>query len=262
MWTLGCAAGFVSGVVVLRARGALRVSSVVALGWAWGGLLLGAKLHYRLETMSPMDAVMILSPADVLTPGMRLPLGLLLGGVLAGLWTLAVRGPVLATGDALAVAASVAIPIGRIGCLSQGCCMGGTCSAWISPICRRFAAGTEAYTAQLHRHLIAPGDALSLPAHQLPIYFAIASLLTLAVLVVLLRRNAPSGTLLAVFCIARPVTKLMLEPLRATARPELLMLGIPSFVLFVTVIVLVACAARRRQLAPRWQSERERSVGR
>ncbi|HEV7731501.1 MAG TPA: prolipoprotein diacylglyceryl transferase family protein [Candidatus Binatia bacterium] len=244
-WTLGCATGFVAGCVVLRARGALRLSTLLALGWAWGGLLVGAKLHYRLEGMSVADALW-LTPAEMLTAGMRLPLGLLVGGVLAGGWCLLVGAPWRQTGDALAVAASVAIPIGRIGCLANGCCTGGVCIAWPTWLCTRYGPGTETYAMQLGQRLISSYDAVSLPAHPLPIYFALASLVTLAVLVVMLRRGAPPGALLAVFCVVRPATKLALEPLRATPRPQLLMVGIPMTVLVVTCVVLGVLAVRRR----------------
>jgi prolipoprotein diacylglyceryltransferase/tetratricopeptide (TPR) repeat protein len=242
-WTLGASVGFLAGLLVLHVRRALRPTTVFALGLAWGGMLVGAKLQYRLEHFPPLSALWF-SLGDVLDPGMRIPMGLLTGGLLAGLWCVAVRAPWRETGDALAVAASTLIPIGRIGCLTNGCCMGGPCPSWL-PFCPRYTPGSEAYNAQLRDNLITLSSPLSLPAHPLPVYFAVGSLLTLAVLVWLLRRGARPGTLLAVFMVVRPLTKIALETLRAEPRPPLLMLGIPTFELTAAVVVLGILYARR-----------------
>jgi len=252
IWTAGAATGFVAAVAMLRARRAVSVSTVLALGWAWAGLLIGAKWQYQLEQF-PLTGALWLSPGEVLEPGLRLPLGLLVGGMLAGLWCLAVGAPWRATGDALAVAASAMMPIGRIGCLVNGCCMGAVCGRFAA-FCLRYPPGSEAYTAQLSDDLIPASAPLSLPAHPLPLYFAASSLVILGVLLWLYRRGAPQGALLATFCILEPLVKLMLEPLRATPRPPALMVGIPLSVLTVSSIVLVAkyrriVAARRSAVA-------------
>lgn len=107
--------------------------------------------------------------------------------------------------------------------------------------------GSEAYHQQLGLGLISPYDTVSLPVHPLAAYFGIASLLTLAVLVVLLRRGAAPGTCLAVFCVLRLAAKLALEPLRAMPRPAPLMVGIPTVVLVTTCLVVVAVWWRRRE---------------
>jgi prolipoprotein diacylglyceryltransferase/tetratricopeptide (TPR) repeat protein len=242
-WTLGASTGFVAGLLVLYVRGALRPTTVFALGLAWGGMLVGAKLQYRLEHF-PLGFALQFSAGDVLEPGMRIPMGLLVGGVLAGLWCVAVRAPWRETGDALAVAASAMIPLGRIGCMTNGCCMGAPCPSWL-PFCPRYTAGSEAYNAQLRGNLITLSSPLSLPAHPLPAYFALASLATLVVLVWMLRRGARPGALLAVFMVVRPIAKMALETLRADPRPPLLMLGIPTLELTAAVLVLAFVYARR-----------------
>src|SRR5215813_4266559 len=253
IWTAGAATGFLAAVTMLRARRALSSSTVLALGWAWAGLLIGAKWQYRLEQF-PLLGALWMSPGEVLAPGLRLPLGLLVGGMLAGLWCLAVGAPWRATGDALAVAASAMMPIGRIGCLVNGCCMGAVCGRFAA-FCLRYPPGSEAYTVQLSDDLIPASAPLSLPAHPLPLYFAASSLVILAVLLWLYRRGAPQGALLATFCILEPLVKLLLEPLRATPRPPALMVGIPLSVLTVSSIVLVAkyrqiVVAHRSTVAP------------
>ena len=245
LWTAGAAAGFVAGVLVLRARGALGVATVIALGWAWEGLFLGSKWHFRLEHY-PLPAALWVTPRELFEPGVRMPLGLLTGGLLAGLWCLLVRAPWRETGDALAVAACVMMPIGRIGCLLNGCCMGAACGG-VAPFCLRYPPSTDAYQAQVGRGLLRGTEALSLPAHPLPVYFALAALALLAVLLWLQRRSVPPGALLAVFCIAEPATKLLLEPLRANPRPPVLMVGIPATILTVAATVVLVAWLRRRE---------------
>ncbi len=250
-WTTGCVAGVVAAIVVLRARRALAPATVMALGVAWGGLYLGAKWHYRLEFESVPQALLI-SPAAGLDPGMRLPLGLLTGALLAGLWCLMTRAPWRETGDALAVAASTLIPIGRIGCLVAGCCGGTVCGRW-ALLCWRYGPGTESFSYQVRAGLIPSDSVLSQPAHPLPLYFALASLLTLGILVWLLRRGAPAGALLLAFGILRPLAKLSLEPLRAFPRPPGLMIGIPASVLVCSVAAIIVWRFRQasiRRLQP------------
>ncbi|HJQ84907.1 MAG TPA: prolipoprotein diacylglyceryl transferase family protein [Candidatus Binatia bacterium] len=233
LWTFGCVCGVVAGLAVLHRRDAFGASTVLALGVAWGGLIVGSKLQARIETMPPGAAVLI--PWDQwLTPGRRIPLGLLTGALLAAAWCRACRAPWRETGDALAVAASVMIPIGRVGCLSYGCCMGTVCGPITMPFCRLFSPGTPA----------------SLAPHPLPLYFAVASLLTLGVLLGLLRRGAPAGSLLLAFCILRPLTKLALEPLRAEVVESILMEAIPLVVLALaaSIALRLAWLSRGRQL--------------
>src|SRR5207247_1232484 len=192
-WAAGYFAGFLAGLLMLRARRALTPATVGALVVAIVGCAVGAKWQYRFE-QAPLElhalvGALLVSPRELFAP-----------------WR--------ATGDALAVWASVLIPIGRLGCLANGCCMGRACGRF-ALFCWRHAPDTQAYNAQVAAHLI-PADApLSLPAHPLPLYFAMASLLTLGVLLWLFHRGAPAGSLLAAFCILRPAAKLALEPLRA-----------------------------------------------
>lgn len=256
-WLAGGLAGYAAAFQVLRVRRALTPATVAAVVIAAHGLWIGAKMQERLEHFPTLEALMM-SPRDLLTPGMHVPLGLLTGAVAAGLWCWLVRAPWRETGDALAVAASTLIAIGRIGCLMNGCCMGGVCGRW-APFCLRYPPGTESYDQQVTLGLITNAASLSLPAHPLPIYFGVGSLLTLVGLVWLLRRGAAPGTLGTIFCVVRPATKLALEPLRAAAPggPTGLMLAIPSGVLFVTVAVLAWS-----RVAPLWRASRPDALAR
>src|SRR5207237_1892998 len=109
------------------------------------------------------------------------------------------------------------IAVGRLGCFLSGCCTGSLCPTWMHRLCVRYPPGTEAYNHQLAAHMLEAGSAFSLPVYPLPMYFGLASLLTLVLLIKLLRRNARSGTLLLTFCIIRPLTRLVLDPLRAVS---------------------------------------------
>jgi prolipoprotein diacylglyceryltransferase len=240
IWTAAGATGFLAGTLVLRHRGLASLRGLLVLAAGWCGLLVGAKWQFRLESL-PVGEALLVSPADLLTPGMRLPLGLLTGALFAALHCAIMRFPWLDAGDALAVAASVVIPIGRIACLLNGCCMGTVCPAWAAAFCLRFPPGSETYNAQLRAEVITLAAPVSLPAHPLPLYFAAASILTLIVLLWLLRRGAPAGALLAAFCLLRPLAKLALEPLRAStpSGPSGLMLAIPLGVLVTTSVVLL-----------------------
>lgn len=249
-WTTGCAIGFGAGLLVLHRRGALDVRTAMALGWAWGGLIVGARWQSRMEIL-PVAGALALTPGAALEPGMRIPLGLLVGAVLGLGWCALVRAPLRATGDALAVAASVLIPIGRIGCIINGCCSGTVCPAWLGSVCWRFPATSQAWAAQRRVGLVDVSAATSLPAHPLALYFALASIATLAVLLWQLRRNTAPGTLLLTFCVLRPLAKLTLEPLRADPPHDVLMQVIPASVLTIALATLVVLSVRRAITAVR-----------
>lgn len=246
-WTAGCAAGFGAALLVLRRRGALRTGTVVALGLAWLFLFIGAKWHARLEHL-PWAEALAVPPAELFRPGRRLPLGLLASGLAATGACLLLRLPWRAVGDACAVFWSVLIPIGRLGCLSYGCCGGVACGPGLAPFCPRYAPGSEVFRAQAAAGLLPPGSAASLPAHPLPLYFAVASVATLVLLVELLRRGAPPGALLLAFGLVRPAVKLALEPLRAAPAAPELQLGIPAAT-FGAAVVGALVAVRRRAAA-------------
>jgi hypothetical protein len=243
-WTVGCITGFLAALLVLHLRRALTPASALALALAWLFLFVGSKWHSRLETL-PWTTALAVSPAELFAPGRRLPLGLLTSGVAAALACFALRLPWRHVGDALAVFWSVLIPIGRIGCMTYGCCLGTVCPPWLRPLGWRYGPGSEAFHLQLSAGVIPPTSTLSLPVHPLPLYFALASLCTLALLVSLLRRDGPPGTLLLVFCLVRPTTKLALEPLRAEAALPWLMVGIPAATLVVASTASVALLLRR-----------------
>ncbi len=243
LWCLGIFAGAMAAAWVLRRRDALSGWTIAALIVAIAGLLIGAKWHGRLEEFPILQALAI-PTGGFSDPGYRLPLGILTGGIFAGMFCLAVRAPWRAVGDALAVGACVMIAVGRLGCLYVGCCVGGVCSAWL-PWCHSYVPHSLTFLEQVDREVITTAAHASLPAHPLPLYFMAGALLLLAVLLTMLRRGAPPGTLLLVFALAHPATKLFIESFRFMPREPWLMVGVPATQLAIGVIGATAWGLRR-----------------
>lgn len=244
LWAAGIFTGSMAGLALLYRRGALNWTSFTGGVLAIVGLIVGAKLQYRLEVF-PTEYALRVPLSEILEPGMRIPLGVLLGGVVGCLFCFALRGRWRDLGDGLALGASIMVPIGRIGCFLNGCCMGTVCGAWALPVCMRFPTGSEAYNRQLRDGLIALTDGRSLPAHPLPLYFGATSIAIGLVLLVMARRRAPSGMMLLVGAILASAAKLVLETLRAEPRPPGIMFAIPETVLVAGCVVLVALYLRR-----------------
>jgi len=244
LWAAGIFTGGMATLALLLQRRAFGWSTFTGGALAVLGLVVGAKLQYRLE-LFPIGYAFNVSYSELLEPGMRIPLGVLLGGVVGCLWCLALRGPWRDLGDALALGAAIMVPIGRLGCFLNGCCMGTACGAWALPVCMRFPPGTEAYDQQLRDNLIALSAPQSLPAHPLPLYFGATSAAIAVVLLLMARRRAASGMMLLVAAVLSSAGKLVLETLRAEPRPPGPMFAIPATVLVVGGAALLAVRLRR-----------------
>ncbi len=247
LWSLGCVVGIFAAIAVLYARQVLSVRSAAAVAWALFGFVVGAKWHMRLERY-PFPEALWITPGEVLEHGFRLPLGLLVGAVLAGLWCVAMRVPWREVGDSLAVGACTLIAVGRLGCISAGCCVGKVCGSW-GPFCRVYPAGSQTYFEQVNDEVIREGAAFSLAAHPLPFYSQGAALLLLAILLWLLWRGAAPGMLLGVFVAVRPLTKLLLETFRNHPRESTLMVGVPLAEIAVVLCLALYFLARTRRSA-------------
>jgi prolipoprotein diacylglyceryltransferase len=249
-WALGvCLAGAL-GIGVLRRRDALSPDAFGALVLGFGAFVFGAKLQYQLEGL-PLLAAIRFTPTFLFDGGMRLPLGLLLGGVVTCAAAAVLGARWRSVGDAWAIGGGAMIAVGRLGCFLAGCCAGTACGAWAPRLlCLRYPPGTEVFAEQVMMGLIGPSSPASLPIHPLPLYFAAASLITTFGLVALLRRGARPGAVLLAFCIVRPLTKLALEPLRADPRPGLSMVAIPAVVLAGACLIAAVLAFRARARPP------------
>ena len=105
-WFAGGLTGMLAGTFVLRQRRALSWRVMIVYLAAAFGCLYGAKLQYRLRFL-PVPEAMLVPPGDLLVSGFHIPLGLVGGFLAAMLACRLVRVPVLAMGDALAMAAAV-----------------------------------------------------------------------------------------------------------------------------------------------------------
>jgi len=115
------------------------------------------------------------------------------------------------------------IPIGRIGCLLEGCCRGVQC-------------GSHAIFCVEQRSLL--GNQL---VHPLPLYFAALGSLVLVVLWHLMRRKAPPGTQLVAGFLLLSLGQVALEPLRAdkTVMASWPMITALLCMLVIGVVVLI-----------------------
>jgi prolipoprotein diacylglyceryltransferase len=128
---------------------------------------------------------------------------------------------------------------GRFGCLAAGCCTGTICGRWaLIPICAHGGRDSEVFARQLTQGLVDVSAEAALPTHPLPVYFMLAAVALLALLLWQLRRRAAPGTLMLTFSIVWPVSKLALEQLRETPRPPGLATAVPVAMLVASAIVM------------------------
>ncbi len=110
----------------------------------------GARLFYVVEYWPDVRAATLgatlINIVDV-TNGGLVVYGSILGGIAAVVAYLALKKqPILATLDLFAPALLLAVSIGRIGCLMNGCCFGGPCDAPWGVV---FPAGSPAHQLQM-----------------------------------------------------------------------------------------------------------------
>jgi phosphatidylglycerol:prolipoprotein diacylglycerol transferase len=122
--------------------------------------------------------------------------------------------PVLAVLDAGAPAAALGEAATRIACFLNGCCYG---VEWHGPLAVRFPRESFAFADQQALGLVAGSAAASLPVHPVQLYSAAAMAITTVLLVRLLRRGHPDGTVVAAFLLAYGVLRLLVAPLRVEA---------------------------------------------
>lgn len=228
-WSIGAAIGFVACVAALSRWNALSWRALAVLLVAGALTQIGAKWQFRLQVLPVWEAVSA-SLRDYYEPGMRMPLGIAMGGVGGLLLAAILRVPIGALADALALGGSVMMVVGRLGCFAAGCCMGSPCPTWMHTVCPTFPAGSESYNQQLRSRAIELGAASSLPVHPLPVYFSISALLVLGLMVWRLHRGALAGEAALWFLALGSLSKLGLEYMRGSAPhgPTSLMFWLPA----------------------------------
>jgi prolipoprotein diacylglyceryltransferase len=114
----------------------------------------------------------------------------------------------------------------------------------IPGLCVRAGITSAVFHRQVEQGVIAPTSTMSLPLHPLLLYFGLASLAILLVLVWQIRRGAAPGRPALIFCVLQSAVMLLLELLRAIPRPSVLMTAIPLAVLVASLAAVVAGSLR------------------
>ncbi len=178
---LGARSGAAEGFPVRR--------SAVAIALLASSILIGSKLLYLTEAwLSPHDDY-VPPFARGLLHGFRIPGGMLAVAVAMPLVCRVLRLPWRRFGDAVIPLAALALVFIRLGCFLNSCCFGKVTSVpWAVSFPR------QSWVFWYHRsHGWLPSSAqASLPVHPLQLYFVLAAVATLAVLLWRPIRSSPS----------------------------------------------------------------------
>ncbi len=242
-WIAGGVVGLAAGAWMLRRAGELHGRTLVVFAVAALGCLYGAKLQYRWR-FEPLWSAAIIPPGELLSAGFHLPLGLVVGFVTAMCAAALLRAAPLRLADALAFAGAVMMPIGRVGCLVTGCCLGTVCPAWW-PFGTTFGPDTAVYATQVAAGTIAAGATASLPVHPLALYFAALGATAAALETWVLRRNARPGTIAAVGFAVYPLGQLVIEQLRTPEDDRGPLMTAALLAMVVGDVIAVAVLRRR-----------------
>lgn len=148
--------GLFCGIAITLWRGqqiGVSPELIVSLGfWMMIGGVLGARLFFVIQywqqdfAMKPFTERMV--AIVKLTEGGLVIYGGMIGGAIAGaLFCRKFRQPVLAMADLITPGFLIGLAFGRIGCLLNGCCFGGACTADLPTT--QFPQGSPPYIAQL-----------------------------------------------------------------------------------------------------------------
>ena len=125
--------------------------------------LLGARIFYVIQKWSELEGTTVIQKIYTslkFTEGGLVVYGSVIGGLIAVLlWTRKRKIALLSTADAVTPAFFIGLAFGRIGCLLNGCCYGGTCEPGLPSI--TFPSGSPAYMDQL-----ASGELLGMLTHK------------------------------------------------------------------------------------------------
>ncbi len=147
--------GLFSGIGITVWRGSqmnIAADTIVSLGfWMMLGGVIGARIFFTVQYWdefaqipSPQRWIAILK----LTEGGLVIYGGMVGGVVAGaLYCFLYKQPMLAFADLITPGFLIGLAFGRIGCLLNGCCFGGVCTADLPAV--RFPQGSPPYQSQL-----------------------------------------------------------------------------------------------------------------
>lgn len=204
LWSVAAVVGTAVNLVLLRRRVVPLPRSLLALAVAGVVALLGARVEYRLENGLSLDQLWR-------GGGQRMPGGFLAFAVTLPLVLRLLRLPVLRFLDTVVIGTAVAVAVGRIGCLLQGCCFGVVTDL---PWALAFPPGSPAHMSHVIHGWIAGDAPHSLPVHPLPLYFGLDAAVIAAVLLWRLPRARFAGEVALWFLVLRCWSKTALETLR------------------------------------------------
>ncbi len=204
LWALGALAGTTCNVLVLRSKGVAVVKAATALAIVCAFGAVGAKIEFGIENGLGLRFWLA-------GPGFRLPGGFLGAFVALPLILRLARIPVLSVLDAIVPGTALALGIGRIGCLLNGCCFGVPTSL---PWGIQFPKFSRPYVNEMAEGLLPVGANLSLHVHPLQLYFSLGALAVGALLIRYRRRFTFTGEMFLLFLTIHEGLKAALEPLR------------------------------------------------
>jgi phosphatidylglycerol:prolipoprotein diacylglycerol transferase len=178
--------------------------------WLMTGGFVGARALYLV--MHP-ESVSGLADVFKIWQGGIVYYGCLLGGLIG---SLAYRArhpfPFRPMADAVAPALALGCLIGRLGCLLNGCCYGALSDL---PWAVSFPAGSLPWVRQVRDGLVSQAATHSLPVHPTQIYSALDGLALLTLLTAYFPRRRRDGEVMALLMVTYPVSRYLIETLRA-----------------------------------------------
>jgi phosphatidylglycerol:prolipoprotein diacylglycerol transferase len=191
------------------------------LMWALIPGLIGARMYYLIRHGSPefetSTGLQKLFAAIALWDGGIVFYGSVIGGA-AGIIAFCrlQRVPVIPMLDCMAPSLLVGEAFGRIGCFLYGCCYGGPCSL---PWAVRFPPDSLTFKKMLEKGQVTPDDLATPLLHPTQLYSSAAAFLMAWLLGRYFRRRPFDGAVLSLFAIIYPISRWLLELLRADITP-------------------------------------------
>jgi phosphatidylglycerol:prolipoprotein diacylglycerol transferase len=201
--------------------------------WAVLGSLIGARLFYVVEYWGKGQVKNWLDIFKIWEGGIVFYGGLAGGTVACLAYAIVKRLPVLKLCDILAPSLALGLAIGRVGCFLNGCCYGDECAL---PWAVTFPPGSAPWWDQAIDSVEDPGQATipgltrddldrarrgelaalprSAPVHPTQLYSAVDGLILWAVLTAYYPYRRRDGRVMALFLMAYPVTRSLIEYLR------------------------------------------------
>jgi prolipoprotein diacylglyceryltransferase len=211
MWGIAAVVCISVGTRMAVGAGFPKGRSFAALILCALAILAGSKLLYLLEaTFFPHDDYVPLEARGLLH-GFRIPGGiLLLAGAIPMIgWALKLDWRHF--GDTIIPMVALALVFIRLGCFCNGCCFGKVSTV---PWALAFPQDSSVFWYHHAEGLVARNSGWSLPVHPLQLYFLIAAVTTLAVILRYKRRAPRSGHLQLLFYALFFATTAAFEPFR------------------------------------------------